>query len=154
MQELPRSTFSPDRLPFILLPPRWVVVASLVIAFVCGAISLSGFVCMFLLSAHWVTAVAIAVLFAACSYAAATAPGAVLSIDAAGVRVRGVRDVVYDWNDIKSWRIDEKSGLLLICDSDEQEHIIANLAVTSRRLPEVANAFAYFLGPSTEAEKV
>lgn len=154
MQESGRSTFSPDGLPFILRPPRWVVVISLVFAFLCGAISVSGIVYVTLFSAHWVTAVAVAVLFGACSYAAATAPGAVISIDTFGVRIGGVRDVVYSWGDIRSWRIDEKSGLLLICDSDGKEHIIANLAVTSRRLPEIASAFAYFLGPSTKSGKV
>ena len=153
-QEPERSTFSPDRLPFILFPPRWVVVVSLVFAFLCGAISLSGIVCALLFRAHWTVAVAIAALFGACSWTAATAPGAVISIDAFGVRIGGVRDVFYGWDDIRSWRIDDKSGLLLICDSNEKEQIIANLAVTSDRLPEIASACAYFLGPATESGNV
>lgn len=149
-----RTVFSPDNLPFVLVPPRSYILVAAFFALLFAVISVGILAGVSLQRWQPATGIVIALIFGTCSFVATTAPFTSLTIDKSGLSMRGLRNVAYRWEDIKSWRLDDKSGLLLIVDHSGTESMIANLAVTPTCIPEIVKALIHFRGTRPQSETI
>ena len=111
-----------------------------------AAISIASLAFAIWTDAHYGSAILTATVFGFGAYVFLTSLFTSLSIDGGGLRIRGLRNAVYEWQDIDSWYKDENGGVLFVRDRKGKKLIIASFAVTPSRTSDVAAAFTHFLG--------